>query len=103
MGNTNNASHPLPQIWERINSRYLRHRLTQEIIEENPLTLPSQEEQLAVITALKKRIALHHPSIAKVIYYRTSEDQSICQQFQSNYQILIYTEYTGDTLEKVIE
>lgn len=65
--------------------------------------LPSQEERFEVAAALKKRIGLHHPSIAKVIYYRITEDQSICQQFQANYEILIYTEYTGDTLERVIE
>jgi hypothetical protein len=103
MGNTVNPPHPLPQIWERINSSYLRHRLTQEIIEEHTVVLPSEEEQLAVIATLKKRIALHHMSIAKVIYFKHLEEKSICSQLQSTYEVVIYTEYTGDTLERVVE
>lgn len=102
MGNTIDPSHPLPQIWERINAQYLRHRFTQEIIEEHTLLLPSQQEQIEVVNRLKQRIALHHISIAKVIYFKHSQEQSICSP-TANHPLLIYTEYTGDTLERVAE
>jgi hypothetical protein len=101
MGNSSSASQTLPQIWERINARYLRHRLTQEIIEEHPLLLPPHCQQ-PVAAALRRRIALHHPAIAKVIYYRIDDAPSLCH-LESSQQVLIYTEYTGDSLERVAE
>lgn len=41
-------------------------------------------------------------SIAKVIYFQNGEQGSICSQFNSH-QLLIYTEYTGDSLQDVVE
>jgi hypothetical protein len=52
---------------------------------------------------LRKRIGLHHPGIAKVIYFRLGEENGVCSQFRGDSTVLVYTEYVGDSLESVLE